>query len=113
MSKFITNFSNETTPEVFLRSLLKKNVHFTWGHEQEKTLESLKNKLITRPVLQFFDVNKNTVIPVDSSKSGVGVVLLQNLPCTYTSKALTGNTTKACTNRKRNGSDMFWFEQIS
>lgn len=87
VSKFITNFSNETTP---LRNLLKKNVLFEWGHEQEKALKSLKNKLITSPVLQFFDVKKDTVISVDSSKSGVGAVLLQNnLPCAYASKALT------------------------
>lgn len=57
VSKFITNFSNETTP---LRNLLKKNVLFEWGHEQEKALESLKNKLITSLVLQFFDVKKDS-----------------------------------------------------
>lgn len=87
VSKFITNFSSETAP---LRNLLKKDVIFTWGPEQEKALESLKNKLLTKPVLQFYNVNKEVVISVDSSKSGVGAVLLQNnLPCAYASRALT------------------------
>lgn len=35
-------------------------------------------------------MSRKTVISVDSSKSGVGAVLLQNnLPCAYASKALT------------------------
>lgn len=60
------------------------------GPGTRKSLESLKNKLMTRPVLQFFDIKKDTVISVDSSKSGVGAVLLQNnLPCAYASRALT------------------------
>lgn len=73
----------------------------TWGSEQEKALESLKNKLMTRLVLQFFDINKETVISVYSSKSGIGVVLLQNnLPCAYASRTLTDTQQRYAQNEK-------------
>lgn len=41
-------------------------------------------------MLQFFDADKKTIVSVDSSKSGIDAVLLQNnLPCAYASKVLT------------------------
>ena len=87
VSKFIPNFSCKSEP---LRSLLKKDTLFTWGPLQQKSFDTLKSVLSTSSVLQFFDVNKDTVVSVDSSKSGVCTVLLQNnLPCAYASKALT------------------------
>ncbi|CAH2208589.1 jg79 [Pararge aegeria aegeria] len=47
-------------------------------------------KLHSRPVLQYYDVNKPIVISVDASKSGLGACLMQNnLPVCYASKALT------------------------
>lgn len=48
----------------------------------------LKSSLVS--VLKFFDNNSPVLISVDSSKDGLGAVLMQkNLPCAYASKALT------------------------
>lgn len=87
LSKFIPNFSAETS---CLRDLLKKDVEFCWENPHELAFNKIKEILMSRPVLQMFDVNKQSTISVDSSKSGMGAVLLQdNLPCAYASKALT------------------------
>lgn len=92
VSRFIKNFSDKTEP---LRSLLKKENEFIWDEDKEKAFVDLKETLTTNPVLQFFDINKQSVISVDSSKSGVGACLLQNnLPCAYASKALTDTQTR-------------------
>ena len=41
-------------------------------------------------LLQYFDVSKETTLQVDSSKSGLGDILLQdNHPIAYASRALT------------------------
>lgn len=56
---------------------------------------------MTRPILQFFDINNETVISVESSKSGIGAVLLQNnLPCAYASRALTDTQQRYAQNEK-------------
>lgn len=87
VSKFIPNFSDNTAP---LRQLLKKDSLFRWDPEHEEAFNKLKVKLTSRPVLQFYDVNQDAVLSVDSSMSGTGAVLLQNnLPVAYASKALT------------------------
>lgn len=87
VNKFIPNFSHDTAP---LRDLLKKNSEFRWEPEHEAALIKLKEKLTCAPVLQFYDVNKEVVLSVDSSMSGTAAVLLQNnLPVAYASKAFT------------------------
>lgn len=87
VNKFIKKFSDETAP---LRDLLKKNTEFRWEPEHESALNKLKAKLTSPPVLQFYDVNKEVVISVDSSMAGTAAVLLQNnLPVAYASKAFT------------------------
>lgn len=50
--------------------------------------------LTKAPVLQYYDINKPVVLSVDAS-SGLGAVLLQNnLPVAYASKALTDTETR-------------------
>ena len=86
VNKFVKNISDVTEP---FRNLLKKNVIFTWYDEHQQAFEKLKQILTCTPVLQFFDVKKETIISVDASKTGLGAVLLQNnLPCAYASKSM-------------------------
>jgi len=86
VSKFIPNVSDKTAP---LRAILKKHADFQWSHEQQTAFDNLKSVLMQRPILQFFDPKKPIVISVDSSKDGIGAVLLQNShPIAYASKAL-------------------------
>uniref|UniRef100_A0A1Y1LD52 Reverse transcriptase domain-containing protein n=1 Tax=Photinus pyralis TaxID=7054 RepID=A0A1Y1LD52_PHOPY len=87
VGKFIKNLSDKTAP---LRSLLKKDVIFTWEKVHDKSFKDLKADMGKSPCLQFFDIKKPTTISVDASKSGMGAVLLQNgLPCAHSSRALT------------------------
>lgn len=87
INKFIPNFSTDTS---VIRELLKKDSEFRWEPEHETALNKIKDKLTQAPVLQFYDVNLPVVISVDSSTSGSGAVVLQNnLPVAYASKALT------------------------
>jgi hypothetical protein len=84
--KFIQNLSAVTEP---LRAMLKSKV-FNWNVEMQKTFDKLKFLVSNRPILRYFDVNKEVVIQTDASRKGLGGVLLQeNHPVIYVSKALT------------------------
>ena len=53
-------------------------------------LQQLKEILATAPVLQYFDVNKPTVMQCDAALSGLGACILQNCkPVEYASQSLT------------------------
>lgn len=87
VSKFIPNLSYKTE---HLRNLLKSDIQWHWEEHHEKSFNELKEILCTKPILQFYDINKPVVVSVDSSQSAIGAVLLQNnLPIYYASKALT------------------------
>ena len=85
--KFIPNLSHVASP---LRTLLEKNVEWHWQPEQEKSFLSLKELITTAPVLKYFDPSKHIKLSVDASSKGLGAVLLQeNHPVAYASRALT------------------------
>lgn len=87
LNKFIPNYSNKTAP---LRELLRNNIHFEWHKIHDEAFNDIKKSLMSSPVLQFYDIKKDAIVSVDSSQSGVGAVLLQNnFPCAYASRALT------------------------
>lgn len=87
LGKFIPNLAELTYN---LRSLNKKNVLFTWTDIHKKEFDNLKNLLTSETVLAYFDQNADLVLSVDSSKHGLGAVILQNgRPIAYASKALT------------------------
>ena len=83
---FIPDISQLTEP---LRALLKNDSAWSWGTEQIKSMSSIKELLTNAPVLQYFDVDKETTRQTDASKSRLGAVLLQDgHPVAYASKAL-------------------------
>jgi hypothetical protein len=87
LGRFVENLSEKTHP---LRKLLKKDILFEWTHEQENAFVVLKNLLGKGPILNYFDPNKEITISVDASQNGLGAVLLQdNKPCAYSSRAMT------------------------
>lgn len=78
--------SLQTAP---LCELLKKSVDFSWSEQHQSAFNKLKEMLVKQPVLQYFNPIKPVVQSVDSSRDGLGAVLLQNnLPVAYASKSL-------------------------
>jgi hypothetical protein len=87
ISKFIPNLSELTAS---LRSLLTKNAIFSWTSKHDDDIAKIKTVLSTEPTLQLYNLNKPVTISADASQHGVGAVLLQNnLPVIYASRALT------------------------
>ena len=87
LSKFIPNLSDL---DASLKILLKSDLEFQWNHEQKKGFQRLKEACTKPPVLVLFNVNKPVEIEFDSSKDGLGAVLLQEgRAVAYGSRALT------------------------
>lgn len=87
--KFIDGFACITAP---LNKLTKKNEQFVWDKKCQNAFETLKEKLITPPVLQFpdFDQENEFVIQTDASGEAVGAVLCNQdmRPVAYASRPL-------------------------
>lgn len=88
--RFIPDFSKEARA---LTKLLKKDTKFTWGEEQEKSFEALKNTLCTEPLLQYPDFTRPFVITTDASNYAIAGILSQgtvgkDLPIAYASRTL-------------------------
>ena len=71
-SKFIPNFVTITAP---LHKLTCKDVRFKWEHEHDHAFNQLQLLLTKSPVMQYFDITKET--HVDASPVGLSVILTQ------------------------------------
>ncbi len=71
---FIKNYADIAQP---LSSLLKKKAEFSWGPSQIKAFETLKEKLISSPVLIFPDYTEKFILCTDASDVGLGGTLMQ------------------------------------
>ena len=89
--RFINKFSDIAAP---LFELLKKDVEWKWGKEQQSTFDKLKSVLSNAPVLMTPDYSKPFTITSDASQCGIGGVLTQldekdlERPIAYYSKKL-------------------------
>ena len=87
LARYIPNLSKLDAP---LRILLQSDVQFIWEYEQEASFQQLKYLISTPPVLGYYNVNDPVQIECDSSKDGIGAVLMQNdRVIAYASRALT------------------------
>ena len=71
---FILHFSSIAKP---LNDLLKKDTHFHWTDEAQEAFETLKERLISAPILRRPEVDKAFILTTDASKEGLGAILSQ------------------------------------
>lgn len=86
--KFIEKYAEITRP---LNKLTGKNTPFIWTDECQRAFETLKSKLISKPILQYPDYEKEFTITCDASMTACSAVLSQNvnghdLPISYMSR---------------------------
>ena len=87
LARFMPNLAQMSEP---LRHLTKKGIAWNWSPECENALQAIKQAISQPPVLAFYNQNSELVLQVDSSKDGIGAVLLQNdQPIEYIFRALT------------------------
>ena len=84
--RFIMNFATVMAP---LHRLTAKNVKFRWTDESEEAFVTIKEKLMTAPVLTCPDFSKPFDVYCDASGYGLGAVLAQeDQPVAYASRSL-------------------------
>ena len=60
-----------------MQQKLKKGIEFNWSIECQKVFESIKEYLISKPILCIYNKNKECYLFTDASKVGIGAVLKQ------------------------------------
>ncbi|GBN41538.1 Retrovirus-related Pol polyprotein from transposon 297 [Araneus ventricosus] len=74
--RFVRNFSAISRP---LHKLTEARSNFNWTEECEKSFNSLKQALITSPVLTYPRTDKKFILDTDASNEGIGAVLSQKI----------------------------------
>ena len=72
--RFIPQYTRIAKP---LTSLTRKDTPFTWDTPQQTAFDTLKQCLITQPVVALYDPNKPCTIYCDGSATGIGATLTQ------------------------------------
>lgn len=72
--RFIPKFAQIATP---LHDLLKNEVKFTWGKNEQHAFEKLKTILSDKSILQPFNPNRKTELHTDASALGLAAMMLQ------------------------------------
>ena len=60
-----------------MEKLLKKDAKFEWNEKFQESLDKLKSKMATAPILIFLDWKKKFHVHVDASLIALGIVLTQ------------------------------------
>jgi hypothetical protein len=71
---FIKGYAQITAP---LEKLLRKDTKFQWNDECQHDLDTLKEKMVTAPILVFPDWENTFHVHVDASSIALGAILAQ------------------------------------
>ena len=74
LSRFSVFLSDLLVP---LQALLKKGTEFVWMSVHQHTFDQIKMHVSNDMKLQFYNAHKPLYIEVDTSKKGIGAVMLQ------------------------------------
>lgn len=72
--KFIKGYAQITA---HMEKLLKNDVTFCWNDDNKKSLDIMKEKMVTAPILVFSDWKKEFHVHVDVSCIALGTLLTQ------------------------------------
>ena len=61
-----------------MEKLLKHDVKYKWNEECQKSLDILKDRMVTTPILAFLDRKKIFHVHVDASSITFGIILAQS-----------------------------------
>lgn len=76
LSRYIPNYSEISAP---LRELTRRENEFHWDpYVQGKSFDEIKRMIAMNAVLTYYDVDKPAIVQCDSSKNGLGGVLMQD-----------------------------------
>ncbi len=92
--RFIRDFSKIAAP---LTAMTKHHsARLSWSSESHQALEELKTQFTSAPILRHPDPEKEFIVEVDASNTGVGAILSQRhgsqakmYPCVFFSRKLT------------------------
>ena len=68
LSRYLSHLKEAIYP---LQNLLKKNVLWTWSDSQEHAFRTVKRLIVNRPILAFYDPNKELTAVNDASNYGL------------------------------------------
>ena len=110
LSRFLPELSDTLEP---LRQLTRQDVEWHWSDTQQQALNKLKQMITNTPVLTYYNPEENLVIQCDASSKGLGTVLLQNdKPIAFASRALSDTETRYATIEKEMLAVVFSFERF-
>ena len=96
-----------------MEKLLKHDAKYEWNEECQKSLDILKEKMVTAPILVFPDWKKTFHVHVDASSITLGIILAQpgeggiDHPISFASKKLS-STKRNYTTIEREGLAMVY-----
>ncbi|KAG9282328.1 hypothetical protein AMEX_G970, partial [Astyanax mexicanus] len=100
--RFVSGFAELARP---LHKLTKKGVSFKWTQECQTAFQTLKDKLVSAPILTFPDPGQTFILDTDASDVAIGAILSQKIDgfekvVAYASRALSRQEKNYATTKK-------------